>query len=412
MTHGRFVIGVVALFALLWGALLFVRLREPPSVTYSGDAGGYHEGAVHLVQEGAYMYHGRPMEREPGQSLFLAFVYALFGAGNRFGIFLMQGVLYVLATVFFVRELRKMSSSSIALLALCFLLLLPAIFHILFSVYRESTALSLFLLFAASFLSLARRPAWPAAVGAGAALGALLLTYIPYLFFPFLLLPLIPVYRVAWKYGGVVLLLAYVPIMLWGVRNVRYEGRPCLAGCSRAAVMWYVRGEQAEHIRGIEPLRCLYAEYISRDWETVSPACSFNALMHERWPEGFRFDASDREAGWEGRAKIFQHIPSYLWFSLFEVLELHLPYVNGWGFLYNILATLGSLILYVGCFLSLPRILRREYTLFLSIILYSTVIFALTDATPRYLMPTIFCYATLAAVGFSRFFKRASVQTA
>ena len=41
----------------------------------------------------------------------------------------------------------------------------------------------------------------------------------------------------------------------------------------------------------------------------------------------------------------------------------------------------------------------------LMLIAYSTVIYALTDGIPRYLMPTIFCYSALAAVGYENVFR-------
>ena len=107
-----------------------------------------------------------------------------------------------------------------------------------------------------------------------------------------------------------------------------------------------------------------------------------------------------------GKAKILHFFSYYLWFSVFEIIEFHLPYVNGWGFAYNALAALSMVILYVGCLLAIPSLRRREYAIFLVLILYCTVIFSLTDATPRYLLPVIFCYALFAGIGYDWLIKK------
>jgi hypothetical protein len=112
-----------------------------------------------------------------------------------------------------------------------------------------------------------------------------------------------------------------------------------------------------------------------------------------------------------GAENILRNFPHYLWFSLFEILELHLPFVNGWGFAYNALAALSMVILYGGLLFSLPRIFRREYGIFIAFILYSMLIYTATDATPRYLLPIVFCYSVFAAVGYARLFPRSSTAS-
>jgi hypothetical protein len=167
-------------------------------------------------------------------------------------------------------------------------------------------------------------------------------------------------------------------------------------------LQWYVRGEQSETVHGLEPLKCLYAEYVSRDWTGRDPNCSFNAVWHRKWPQGFVGVEADRAISTEGQAKIRAHFGSYLWFSVFEVIELHLPFVDSWGEPYNVLALLSMLVLYAGAVWSLVDLRRTALWLFPMLIGYVTGVFALTDAIPRYLLPVIFCYAVLAGIGYDR----------
>lgn len=103
----------------------------------------------------------------------------------------------------------------------------------------------------------------------------------------------------------------------------------------------------------------------------------------------------------DGQAKIFANLGNYLWFSLFEIAELHFPYTNGWGRVYNVGAMLSTAFLYLGCLFGLRTAFRwPEFLLFAGIALYVTGLFILTDATPRYLVPIIFCYALLAGIGY------------
>jgi 4-amino-4-deoxy-L-arabinose transferase-like glycosyltransferase len=340
-------------------------------------------------------------------SVFLAGIYTFFGIENRVAIFLLQGLLYLLSVLLFAKALRQISSERVALLATVLLLTFPAVFHTIFSVYRENLALSIQLLLASAYIRWMQRPSWKAAIVTGVLSGVLILTYIPFLFFPVAFIPLVVLQRLPKRYLAALVLIPYAIVGLWGLRNMQATGAFMLTGGERTAIMWHVRGEQAEHVRGLEPFKCLWAEYISRDWSERSEYCSFNGIMHRLWEEQPNADPAQVAA--EGKEKILRYLPSYLWFSFVDIIELHLPYVNGWGMLYNALAALGSLIVYVGFLLGIPKaLLDRRFAYFFLLMLYSTLIFVLTDATPRYLIPTIFCYIAVAAVGFNRLFKRAS----
>ena len=288
--------------------------------------------------------------REPGQSLFLSLIYRIFGAENHIAIFALQGVIHLFASFAFSKEWERISSKNAGAMCFFILLLLPSVFHAIFSVYRESFALSLFLLFAAGVLHLIHNPSWKLAAVTGVLLGLLILTYAPFILLPIFLIPVFFALKLPRKHIGLILILCAVVLVPWLSRNYLHKGEICFAGCNRAVLQWYVRAEQAEHIRGMEPLHCLIAEYVTRDWEERSDYCSFNRVWHEKWPEGFHGVEADKEVGRESVQKIFEYFPHYLWFSVFEVLEFHIPYVNGWGFLYNVLASIGIFFVYVGCF--------------------------------------------------------------
>lgn len=406
----RFLLVGIFLFTLVWALLLPSRLLVPSEDTFSHDPGAYNQAAIHLAQEGFYSTDGitPTFEREPGYSTFLAVVYTLFGIENRLAIFFIQGVLTLLAALFLYQELRQLMGERIAMIFLFLFLALPSVWHTIFSAYRENFALVLLLLFTTSFLRFQRSPSWGSATLAGVLLSAIILTYIPFLFFPLFLLPLFwfSRVRVGEEYSSptryfLVLLLPYLVVSLWGVRNTLQGVGFSVAAPERSTIVQHVRGEQAEYLRGFEPFRCLWSEYISRDWTGRPHQCSYNAVMHALG-ENPRFLEDPAGLATEGRWKILAFFPHYLWFSLVEVLELHLPFVNGWGFSYNVLAALSTIVLFIGILLSLPFIFRREYGIFLALIFYSTALYSLTDATPRYLMPVLFCYALLSAVGYGR----------
>ena len=143
------------------------------------------------------------------------------------------------------------------------------------------------------------------------------------------------------------------------------------------------------------------------DWTGRSPQCSFNGLMHQRWPNGVPRDVDHSAVTQESQAKIKANLPSYLWFSAVDTIELHLPYLGGgWSRAYNIYASLTMLMLYIGFVFGLTSVLRREYVLWFLLLGYNTAVFILTDATPRYLMPVIFCYALFAGIGYDWLIKK------
>lgn len=385
-----------------------LRIHVPVSETLLDDAGQYSGAAVHLLRDGMYSLDGVTpyFAREPGMSVWLAAIYAFFGIENRFMVFFLQATLFLAAALAWVQELSKHVQKRSAELSLLFLVCLPPVYHVLFSLYREGLALSLALLFITAILRLVRaRSVW-SAICAGAALGALTLTYTTFLLLPVILLPVFLYYGVGWKRCVLFLITFAVVLSPWAIRNTVQTGSMCLTGCNRAALQWYVRGVQTRDLHGLEPLRCLYSEYISRHWEGRSDACSFNAVMHRKWPDGFKATPEDARAVADGRQLILAHLPNYVWLTFVEVLELHLPYVNGWGFWYNLLSVISMIVVYIGVLGVFPLFRRPPPFLivFTSILLYHTAVFALTDATPRYLLPVIFCYAALSGLGYSYFF--------
>ncbi len=370
----------------------------------TGDAFQYDTLARSLATKGMFSLDGVApfFEREPGYSVFLAGVYVAFGVGNYTAAFVVQGLLHVCAMYVFIRSVRPFLSGVAPVLLAVFLLFSPPVFHALFSLTRESLALSLAMFVSASTFTLLRRPSIGWAFLSGALLGALVLVNIPFLLFPVGFAAMLLWWKVPWRLVLLALVTCISVVVPWGLRNLAHRDMLCLTGCYRSALQWYVRGEQAQHIGvGAEPAMCLWAEYVSRDWSDRSPYCSFNGVWHLKWPEGFVGVPEDAQVASDGQAKILTHLPSYLWFSLFEVVELHLPYVNGWGRAYNLAAVIWTAIVYVGCILSLSLLRRREYLLIAAFVGYVTLLYALTDATPRYLVPILHCYAFLAVLGYT-----------
>ena len=397
-------------YAVLWcavyayttskGFLSFQFVSEGLSV----DPFQYDALARSLATHGTFSLDGVTpfFEREPGYSVFLAFVYLVFGVGSYVAVFAVQAILHFLATVAFVRSVRPFLARNTWIGLAALLLFSPPVFHALFALTRESLALSLCMFLTASLFSLRRSPSYARAALAGALLGVLLVVNVPFLLFPVGLAALLLWWRVPWTRVALCMAIAGAVLSPWVIRNERLRGMPCVTGCYREALQWHVRGEQAEHIGiGIEPAMCLWAEYVSRNWDDRSPYCSFNAVWHAKWPEGFVGVPADISVTKEGKSKILAHFQNYLWFSLFEVVELHLPYVNGWGRAYNVLAVLWTIVVYVGCVFSLRKLRSTEYLLFAAFMLYLTGIYSLTDATPRYLVPILHCYAFLAVLGYT-----------
>jgi hypothetical protein len=391
-----------ALFLLLLFSLLPSRLAEPYSQTFSGDALQYSILAEHLLREGTYSLDGvvPSSEREPGYSLFLALIYFLFSFENRTALFVLQGLLYLFASLFFTREFARGSSKRAAALCFLFLVLTPSVFHSLLSAYREGFALSITLLFAAAFLVTLRVRTFTSALLSGLLLGLLLLTYLSFLFLPLLLLPFLRTLHFPWRLTLPLLLIPLLVFSPWVVRNL-VQGQSCLlGGCGRAAFMWVVRGEQVRTLRGLDSFRCLSAEYLSRELPERLRACSTEELYSVSQATSWEEDELLR-AGEEGRRAVLRALPRYLGHSLVLALEYHFPYVNGWGFVYNLLELSATMVLSMGVLLSLS-VLHKEQWFFLLLIGYATMVFALTEAIPRYRLPILFCYAALASLGYTR----------
>jgi 4-amino-4-deoxy-L-arabinose transferase-like glycosyltransferase len=404
MKRSWFTLGFLV-YALLCIVVFPLVLKVPMHLIFDGDAAGYNLGAVHLLQSGFYSMDGVTpfFDREPGMSFFLLPIYTIFGAENGLAIVASQIVVYFLAAWAFCHQLARSHGQRVA--GICFLLLLTSgsVFHSIFSAYRECLALVLLLLFSALILANDFKSAWWKTMLAGLLFGALILTYYPFVFFPPVLLFVWWLKKKPLSEAVSIIALCYALVGVWVVRNYSYDGKIRIVDNRRTAIMWYVRGEQAEKVYGLEPFKCLWSEYVSRDWSGRSPACSFNALMNTRWSNGFDLTADYSDVAAEGRAKVLQYFPSYLWFSAVDVIELHIPYVGGgWSSRFNLFAAVTAFILYAGFIVGLPNLLKREEALWTALIVYNTAIFALTDATPRYLVPVLFCYAVIAALGYHR----------
>lgn len=397
---------------VLFAVVLFPFVIGIPVATiFGGDAADYSKGAINLLLHGFYSIDGITpfFDREPGMSFFLVPVYAVFSIESVVGLAFVQGLLIFLAAWFFCKEASRLTGERAA--GICFLLLLTSgsLFHTVFSAYRECLALALLLVFSGLFLSYERDRQWWKPLLMGLVFGFLILTYYPFIFFPPALLFVWRVRKQPLRDATIVLVLCYLAVGVWALRNHAQTGTFAVIDDRRTVIMWYVRGEQAEHLRGIEPFMCLWAEYISRDWTGRSPQCSFNGLMHRRWPNGVESGVDYSELEKESKAKIKANLPSYLWFSAVDTIELHLPYLGGgWSHLYNIYASLSMLTLYIGLLFGLTSVVKREYVLWFLLIGYNTAVFILTDATPRYLMPVIFCYALFAGIGYDRLITKIS----
>lgn len=407
-------IAAVTIFVSAWTAIL---VASPAAISrelvLSNDASEYSAAALHLEHEGFYSLDGvRPFqEREPGYSVFLAAAYAVFGDERTVAVFALHAVLHLCAAWVFCRSFAREAGEDAAALCFLFLLAFPSIFRSIFSVNRESLTLSLMLLSTACAFSLVRSDrAWKAAV-IGLLLGAVGLTYYSLFLWPFALGALLLVSRkTSLRSAALIVLIPLCFLAAWSARNAAYDGKWRVIADFRSTIMWYARGEQAQSLRGTENARCLWAEYISRDWSGRSYACSEAGLYHMRWrATNFQPNGHEAEIAAEGKRKILQYFPWYAWQSLFEVLEFHVPFVGGgWSHGYNVAVSVAQFLLYVGCLLALrERRMPRSCWVPLAVIAYAIGIFSLTDAMPRFHMPVIFCYVALAAVGYARLLPRA-----
>lgn len=406
------VLTLLCLFVVVWAALLTRYLFVVPlNVTYSNDAEGYHAQAVHLLHDGMMSIDGAraSTEHEPGYILFLAGVYALFGDGNRIAVFIMQTAIFAASAVLFGSVIKRRFSSGVGIAVTGLLLFLPSTFDFSYRVNREMLALAFFLFSTAFLLRFAVSRRAIDAVFSGVFLGCLALTY--FLFAPLaVILPFCAAFLLRFPPSRAALIMM-IPILMAGVlvaRNARYDGADqCLApGCVRGAFAWYVRGEQVQALHGLDPLRCLWAEYVTRDFSGLPEECSFGGVLARRWPDGFvGHEADIRRAAAESRVIIMRHPFSALRLWAAAVIEYHLPFFAS-GKIYNILTTIMTAFLAFGMLASLPLWRRRDIFFFVIPLLYGTAAFAMLDVVPRYRFPVVFSCVMLAVLGWRHLYLR------
>ncbi|OGJ63424.1 hypothetical protein A3A67_01260 [Candidatus Peribacteria bacterium RIFCSPLOWO2_01_FULL_51_18] len=399
----------LAAFLLAAAFIIPGALQLARDQVFGSDAVALSKSAINLLQQGFLSPDNLSplIEREPGMSVFLAIIYLFFGVENPLGLFLTQGVLFFIASFVFSNELAKETSSRAG--GICFLLLLTSgsALHSVYSAYRECLALSILLFFAGLYFSERRKPALWKATLMGFLLAALILTYYSFVLFAPLIIFIKFIEKRRILPAVLTILICYTAVAGYALRNFYYDGYFRVIGETRANAMWYVRGEQAENIRGFEPFHCLWSEYISRDWTGRSPQCSFNSVKNSYWINGYTLPAFMDEAATDGRQKILKHFGWYLWFSIFEVLELHIPFVGGGiSHYFNIYIAVTGALMYLGMIFGLRSMFDRRFVFLALIILYNVGVFALTDATPRYLVPVLFGYAVFAAIGYDALLSR------
>lgn len=394
---------LLAAYAIIWVTLVPSSWTDP--LFFFKDASDYTRTAQSLLTNGTYSLDGLPFfEREPGYSVFLAIIYAIFGVENRLGILMVQGALFACASWVFVCELSKITSQKIGTITLGFLLLSPSIIRTIFSVLRENFTLSIFLFLLTLWLAYARAPNTYKAFGMALLFSIVGITYFSYAFLPLFLLPLF--WKMPREHRAMILLLPALILSLWGVRNLHAVGEFRIIGPFRAAAMWYGRAEQAKTLRGLQPFECVYTEYITHDWN--GPPCTSTELRHifrdTVWMPGY-----ERELNASSFRTIGDNFAHYLWGSLAKTIELHLPNVGFWGRTYNYLATAESVILIFGCIGGLFA--WRKLVPFIALITYATLNFSLTEALPRFHMPIMFAYIVIAAVGYASYIERLQTRT-
>jgi hypothetical protein len=399
---------VLGAFWAIWAVLLPTRLSLPPSVTFADDAGSYTSAAIHIAREGFYSLDGKEpyMDREVGYSLyFLGPLYFLFGEENRFVIFLFQAAMYMASVLFFLRELRRVSSERVVAIAALFFFLFPAVFHMVFAVNREIVTMSFFLIFAASFLSVRRTGNPWMGVVSGLALGAGITTYIIYMFFPLVVLAVAWIDSLKPRQWVPVVLLPLLFVGLWGLRNTLW-GDSRIVLSQRSALTWAMRAEATTVLHGMEPLSCLWIDYVTRTYpnDDMRTRCWPMKIVSTR--DGVPADGPQMRAMESAaKRKIVAHLPQYLWQSLFEAIEYHLPFVNGWGFWYNAAEAAATALLTIGCllfgyFAVRYRRWNRAPLVVLLFLLYGVALFSLTNGVPRFRMPALFTYITVASIGY------------
>jgi 4-amino-4-deoxy-L-arabinose transferase-like glycosyltransferase len=398
-------VACVTFIALVLGLILPVTLQHPPSLTFSNDAASYHAAATQLATSGFYSLDGITpyIEREPGYSIFLSLIYRLFGVGNRSAIFLVTASLYLFSVFLFTRELRHhlppTSVTAVFLIALFF----PSVFLSLSLVNREMVTLCLFLLLYSLLLSYRNERTTGKAWAIGLLLGTIVLTYLPFLFFPLIIGWILFLWKVPWRHVVLIVFLPFLFVSAWGMRNQSVSGEFSLTAGERFTGNMYMRAQKAANLQPLEHFSCLYREYLLRDF--TNPFCMTNTILHGLGKDIREGRMTLEGARAESRSLLAGNVMGFIIGSVAEVLEFHFPFFDG-NTIYNILALLSYILLYLGVLMSVPALWGRSHMLFLAPPLYAMLIFALTDATPRYHMPIIFCYVTLAVVGYSRVLPR------
>lgn len=399
--------GTVSYLVLL--CIVIPTISHLPLPLFVSDDAAYSGAAIHLLRDGFLSLDGihAYMDREPGQSVLLAVAYALFGVENPYGVFVVHAALLYATAFLFCRSLSKKTSQRVGGIAFFLLLISGSVLHTIFTAYRECLTLSLFLLFASVYFSLEERMCTKKIIALSLLISGIILTFYTFFYLPLFIAILWFFEKRPRRYIVLFLLTTYVCIGCWSFRNYVSLGHFRVIDDRRPNIVLFVRGEQAMNIHGLEPARCLWAEYVSRDYSVVSPSCNFNAVMHRQWPHGFVSGAEYSADGLLGKQRIFSHPYSYLWFSIFEIVELHLPYVGG-GFstAFNAYTLLTQLLLFAGCISAFPYFFSLRFRFIVLLMVYNTAIFSLTDAIPRYLLPVIFAYATFSALGYDRLLQR------
>ena len=390
---------LLALGFLLFLGVYFIpqQLKKPSDLVFSNDAYDYHHTAVHLARLGFYSLDGETpyLEREPGYSLFLALIYRVFGEGGRVAIYAVSGALYLLASLFFTRELRRKFPEGITVSVLATLLFFPSLFLALSLVYREVFTMALFLFFAGLFFWFEdSRKLWQALLMAFL-LGFIVLTYIPFLFLPFVIGGLFIALGFPWKHA---VLLVLIPMLFfggWTMRNRLIEGG-VVAGNQRMSGNIYMRAQKSAYLTPSGHFTCLYKEYVLRGFP---PLCYMNSILHELGGRIERGEITLEESTRQSKKLLLLHPGGFFLGSIAEVLEHHFPFFDG-STRYNVIALIAYIFLYIGILCGLKEFWQRRFVLFLVLSAYAIVIFALTDATPRYHMPVLFCYIVLSVVGY------------
>jgi hypothetical protein len=385
------------LFGIIFCILLVRMMTGKPYKPFDNDAAAYSAGAKNISELGLYSFDGiSPTdEREPGYSFFLAPIYLLFGQENLPAISIIQAGIYLLIVLLFIRELRKTQHSSVSDVTCVFLLLSPAIFRIVMTPFRESITLSLFLLFAAFFLSFVQRPSWTRSLGMGAAMACLILTFAPLLLFPICLIPVFIIQRLPKRFLLPVLFIPLLAASFWTIRNHSALGRYEFIDPFHSASLLNTRALQVQTFKPGDSLQCLWNEYITRNMKAQKPYCYVQFVKKN--------DDTTRQTRRENEGILLHALPKFAWVALFGVIEYHLPYVGGWGHFYNIAEALVTLLLSIGVLLSLRHIWKPFFAIFLLAMIYNIAISAVLIGLPRFRMVTFFTYAVLAGVGYGRY---------